>query len=35
MWIHAIAEAFADACVSMYSLMFVNLPFRTVMAKTQ
>src|SRR5271169_4069005 len=29
------AEARASACVSIYSRMFVNLPFRTVMAKTQ
>src|ERR1700689_2128087 len=31
----AISEARASACVSMYSRMFVSLPFRTVMAKTQ
>jgi hypothetical protein len=29
------SEARASACVSIYSLMFVSLPFRTVMAKTQ
>ena len=28
-------EARARACVSMYSRIFVTLPFRTVMAKTQ
>ncbi len=31
----AISEARASACVSTYSRMFVTLPFRTVMAKTQ
>ena len=31
----AIPEARASACVSTYSRTFVNLPFRTVMAKTQ
>jgi hypothetical protein len=31
----AISEACAGACVSIYSRMFVSLPFRTVMAKTQ
>jgi hypothetical protein len=31
----SIREARASACVSIYSLMFVSLPFRTVMAKTQ
>ena len=31
----SISEARASACVSIYSRMFVNLPFRTVMAKTQ
>src|SRR5882724_8133779 len=31
----AISEARASACVSIYSRMFVSLPFRTVMAKTQ
>src|SRR5579872_878176 len=31
----AISEARASACVSTYSRMFVSLPFRTVMAKTQ
>src|SRR3984893_16603539 len=31
----AISEARASACVSIYSRMFVTLPFRTVMAKTQ
>lgn len=30
-----ISEARASASVSIYSRMFVNLPFRTVMAKTQ
>ena len=30
-----ISEALAIACVSIYSRMFVTLPFRTVMAKTQ
>src|ERR1700680_3540562 len=30
-----ISEARASASVSMYSRMFVTLPFRTVMAKTQ
>ena len=29
------AEAFAKACVSMYSRIFISLPFRTVMSKTQ
>ena len=29
------SEARASACVSTYSRTFVNLPFRTVMAKTQ
>jgi hypothetical protein len=28
-------EARASACVSTYSRMFFNLPFRTVTAKTQ
>ena len=31
----SICEARASACVSIYSRMFVSLPFRTVMAKTQ
>src|SRR5450755_3878522 len=31
----SISEARASACVSIYSRMFVTLPFRTVMAKTQ
>jgi hypothetical protein len=31
----AISEARASACVSMYSLIFVSLPFRTVISKTQ
>jgi hypothetical protein len=31
----AISDARASACVSTYSRTFVNLPFRTVMAKTQ
>ena len=31
----SICEARASACVSIYSLMFVSFPFRTVMAKTQ
>src|ERR1700719_117419 len=31
----SISEARASACVSTYSRTFVNLPFRTVMAKTQ
>ena len=31
----SISEARASACVSTYSRMFVSLPFRTVMAKTQ
>jgi hypothetical protein len=31
----SISEARAKAWVSMYSRMFVSLPFRTVMAKTQ
>src|SRR5271170_1809910 len=31
----AISEARANASVSIYSRMFVTLPFRTVMAKTQ
>jgi len=31
----SISEARASACVSTYSRMFVNLPFRTVTAKTQ
>src|ERR1700680_3437380 len=31
----AISEARPSACVSIYSRTFVNLPFRTVMAKTQ
>src|ERR1039457_410919 len=31
----AVAEARARACVSMYSRIFVSLPFRTVMSKTQ
>src|ERR1051326_3023051 len=31
----AISEARASACVSTYSRTFANLPFRTVMAKTQ
>jgi len=31
----SISEASANACVSIYSRMFVSLPFRTVMAKTQ
>src|SRR3984957_11658144 len=31
----AVSEARASACVSIYSRMFVSLPFRTVMAKTQ
>src|ERR1043166_6221471 len=31
----SISEARASACVSIYSRMFVSLPFRTVMAKTQ
>ena len=30
-----ISEARASACVSIYSRMFVSLPFRTVMSKTQ
>ncbi len=30
----AVSEARASACVSIYSRTFVNLPFRTVMAKT-
>src|SRR3984957_8006585 len=30
-----ISEARASACVSIYSRMFVSLPFRTVMAKAQ
>src|SRR5450432_1568329 len=29
------SEARASACVSIYSRMFVSLPFRTVMANTQ
>ena len=32
---NAISEARASACVSIYSRMFVDLPFRTIMAKTQ
>jgi hypothetical protein len=31
----SISEARASACVSIYSRMFVSLPFRSVMAKTQ
>jgi hypothetical protein len=31
----AISDARASACVSIYSRTFVNLPFRTVMSKTQ
>ena len=31
----SVSEARASACVSMYSRIFVTLPFRTVMAKTQ
>src|SRR5450755_1521917 len=31
----SIREARARACVSIYSRIFVTLPFRTVMAKTQ
>ena len=31
----SICEARASACVSIYSRMFVTLPFRTVIAKTQ
>ncbi len=31
----AVSEARASACVSTYSRMFVTLPFRTVMSKTQ
>src|ERR1700680_282110 len=31
----AVSEARASACVSTYSRTFVNLPFRTVMSKTQ
>ena len=31
----SICEARASASVSIYSRTFVNLPFRTVMAKTQ
>ena len=31
----AVSEARASACVSIYSRIFVTLPFRTVMAKTQ
>lgn len=31
----SISEARAKACVSMYSRIFVTLPFRTVTAKTQ
>jgi len=31
----SICEARASACVSIYSRIFVTLPFRTVMAKTQ
>ncbi len=31
----AVSQARASACVSIYSRTFVNLPFRTVMAKTQ
>ena len=31
----SISEARASASVSIYSRTFVNLPFRTVMAKTQ
>ena len=31
----SISEAHAKAWGSMYSRMFVSLPFRTVMAKTQ
>jgi hypothetical protein len=31
----AVSEARASACVSTYSRMFVTLPFRMVMAKTQ
>src|ERR1700731_4076817 len=31
----SISEARARACVSIYFRMFVNLPFRTLMAKTQ
>ena len=31
----SISEARASACVSIYSRMFVSLPFRTVMSKTQ
>src|ERR1700677_3213176 len=30
-----VSEALASACVSIYSRMFVSLPFRTVMAKPQ
>ena len=30
----SICEARASACVSIYSRIFVTLPFRTVMAKT-
>src|SRR5580704_8699227 len=32
---HAVSEARASACVSIYSRTFVSLPFRTVMANTQ
>ena len=31
----AVSEARASACVSTYSRIFVTLPFRMVMAKTQ
>ena len=31
----SICEARASACVSIYSRMFVSLPFRTVMAMTK
>src|ERR1700688_433364 len=31
----SICEARASACVSIYSRIFVTLPFRTVMSKTQ
>ena len=31
----AVSEARANACVSIYSRIFVTLPFRTVMSKTQ
>jgi hypothetical protein len=35
LWLASISEARANACVSIYSRMFVSFPFRTVMAKTQ